>query len=65
MMAITSAITLPFSANAQPVVTQAGILNEIVQTWTLPKGDRIPPILEFCIVRESHLNTAMTAKYPL
>ncbi|MGK2888255.1 MAG: molybdopterin dinucleotide binding domain-containing protein [Candidatus Malihini olakiniferum] len=40
-------------------------LTKLTEIWTLPEGDRIPPIPEFCIVHESHLNTSMTAKYPL
>lgn len=40
-------------------------LVKLAQTWTLPEGDRIPAIPEFCVVRESHLNKTMTTKYPL
>ncbi|MBN3190821.1 molybdopterin-dependent oxidoreductase [Pectobacterium brasiliense] len=65
---------LDFRADPQanPLKTPSGkieiyseALAKLAQTWTLPEGDRIPPIPEFCVVRESHLNKTMTAKYPL
>ncbi|HFZ2354458.1 TPA: molybdopterin dinucleotide binding domain-containing protein, partial [Citrobacter freundii] len=57
---------------ASPLTTPSGkieiyshTLAELAKTWTLPEGDRIPAIPEFCVVAESHLNKNLTAKYPL
>ena len=57
---------------ASPLTTPSGkieiyshTLAELAKAWTLPEGDRIPAVPEFCIVTESHLNKSLTAKYPL
>ena len=59
-------------AVANPLTTPSGkieiysqALADLAQKWTLPEGDRIPAVPEFCVVKESHLNKEMTAKYPL
>ncbi|MDI4751790.1 hypothetical protein MJL81_33765, partial [Salmonella enterica subsp. enterica serovar Anatum] len=36
-------------------------LADLAQTWTLPEGERIPALPEFCPAKESHLNKALTA----
>ncbi|WP_049847851.1 DMSO/selenate family reductase complex A subunit [Trabulsiella odontotermitis] len=57
---------------ANPLTTPSGkieiysqALADLAQKWTLPEGERIPAVPEFCVVKESHLNKEMTAKYPL
>lgn len=59
-------------AVANPLTTPSGkieiysqALADLAKAWTLPEGDRIPAVPEFCAVTESHLNKALTAKYPL
>ncbi|EDB3507271.1 molybdopterin-dependent oxidoreductase [Salmonella enterica subsp. enterica serovar Reading] len=59
-------------AEANPLSTPSGkieiysqALADLAQTWTLPEGERIPALPEFCPAKESHLNKALTAKYPL
>lgn len=59
-------------ATAHPLDTPSGkieiysqALADLAQKWTLPEGDRIPAVPEFCVVKESHLNKELTAKYPL
>ncbi|WP_348253682.1 hypothetical protein, partial [Salmonella enterica] len=37
----------------------------LAQAWPLPEGERIPALPEFCPAKESHLNKALTAEYPL
>ncbi|EPC3099729.1 molybdopterin-dependent oxidoreductase, partial [Escherichia coli] len=57
---------------ANPLKTPSGkievysqALADLAQKWILPEGDRIPAVPEFCVVKESHLNKELTAKYPL
>ncbi|EBP7949776.1 molybdopterin-dependent oxidoreductase [Salmonella enterica] len=59
-------------AEANPLSTPSGkieiysqALADLAQTWTLPEGERIPALPEFCPAKESHLNKTLTAKYPL
>ncbi len=59
-------------AAANPLTTPSGkieiysqALADLAQKWILPEGDRIPAVPEFCVVKESHLNKELTAKYPL
>lgn len=59
-------------AAANPLATPSGkieiysqALADLAQKWILPEGDRIPAVPEFCVVKESHLNKELTAKYPL
>ncbi|HGB8147429.1 TPA: DMSO/selenate family reductase complex A subunit, partial [Salmonella enterica subsp. enterica serovar Saintpaul] len=59
-------------AEANPLSTPSGkieiysqALADLAQAWTLPEGERIPALPEFCPAKESHLNKALTAKYPL
>lgn len=59
-------------AVANPLTTPSGkieiysqALADLAKAWTLPEGDRIPAVPEFCEVKESHLNKALTVKYPL
>lgn len=57
---------------ANPLATPSGkieiysqALADLAKKWILPQGDRIPAVPEFCVVKESHLNKELTAKYPL
>lgn len=57
---------------ANPLKTPSGkaeiyseALDKLSKTWILPEGDKITPLPEFCIAKESHLDTALNSKYPL
>ncbi|WP_058910076.1 DMSO/selenate family reductase complex A subunit [Entomohabitans teleogrylli] len=40
-------------------------LEKLAREWVLPQGDKITALPEFCIARESHLDTSLSGKYPL
>ncbi|MBP6123406.1 MULTISPECIES: DMSO/selenate family reductase complex A subunit [Providencia] len=57
---------------ANPLKTPSGkaeiyseALDTLSRTWILPEGDKITALPEFCIAKESHLDTALNGKYPL
>ncbi|EIF8785925.1 molybdopterin-dependent oxidoreductase [Salmonella enterica] len=55
----------PLSTPSGKIEIYSQALADLAQAWTLPEGERIPALPEFCPAKESHLNKALTAKYPL
>jgi anaerobic dimethyl sulfoxide reductase subunit A len=57
--------TSPLTTPSGKIEIYSHTLAELAKAWTLPAGDRIPAVPEFCVAAESHLNNNLTAKYPL
>ncbi|EKT62999.1 DMSO/selenate family reductase complex A subunit [Providencia burhodogranariea] len=57
---------------ANPLKTPSGkaeiyseALDSLARSWILPEGDKITALPEFCIAKESHLDSTLNSKYPL
>ncbi|MTH46591.1 DMSO/selenate family reductase complex A subunit [Intestinirhabdus alba] len=55
----------PLTTPSGKIEIYSQALADLAKSWTLPEGDRIPAVPEFCVVKESHLNKDLTARYPL
>ena len=57
--------THPLSTPSGKVEIYSAALAALSSQWILPPGERISAIPDFCPAPESHLNSALTAKFPL